>query len=95
MESQIKILVENIQLLQTNINSLETTPKKKIQNKETRICYNCDKPGHLAKDCRRPRRQQQNKNLNTDRSSQSEREPLNKNRPGQQALIRPILNQNA
>ena len=30
-------------------------PKKERQFKE-RLCFNCDKPGHLARDCRQPKR---------------------------------------
>lgn len=47
---------------------------------ETRTCYNCNKVGHVAKDCRLPRRQQQMyrprqmnaQGLNTEQNTQPE-----------------------
>lgn len=72
MEAQIKILVDNMQVLQTKMDKLENTPRRQFQSKETRTCFNCDKPGQLAKDCRRLRRQKKDRNFNVNRSSQSE-----------------------
>lgn len=88
MEAQIQILVENMQTLQTKLTSMDNKRRTRPQNTETRTCYNCDRPGHLAKDCRRPKRlrlQNQNRSQNTNRNLQSETGPLNKDGPGQQA----------
>lgn len=87
MEAQIQILVKNMQTLQTKLISMENKQRTRPQNTETRTCYNCDKPGHMAKDCRRPKRlglQNQNRSQNANRNSQSETGPLNKDGPGQQ-----------
>lgn len=88
MKAQIQILVENMQTLQTKLTSMDNKRRTRPQNTETRTCYNCDRPGHLAKDCRRPKRlrlQNQNRSQNANRNLQSQTGPLNKDGPGQQA----------
>lgn len=50
MEAQIQMLVENMQTLQTKLTSMDNKRRTRPQNTETRTCYNCDRPGHLAKD---------------------------------------------
>jgi hypothetical protein len=85
MEAQIKILVDSMQMLQTKLQSMETKPKPRPYNKETRTCFNCNKQGHLAKDCRKPKKSttQQNDRRNTNGTSDTR--PLNGNGSGQQA----------
>lgn len=86
MEAQIQILLENMQTLQTKLTSMENKQRTRPQNTETRTCYNCDRPGHLAKDSRKPKRlrlQNQNRSQNANRNFQSETGPLNEDRPGQ------------
>jgi len=41
-------------------------PKKERQLKE-RLCFNCDKPGHLARECRQPKRNQGRKHQSSGR----------------------------
>lgn len=85
MEAQIQILVENMQTLQTKLTSMENKQRTRPQNTETRTCYNCDRPGHLAKDCRKPKRlrlQNQNRSQNANRNFQSETGPLNEDWAG-------------
>jgi hypothetical protein len=88
MEEQIKILVDNMQMLQTKLSSMENKQKRRPQNTETRICYNCDRPCNLARDSRKPKKlrvQNQSRSQNTNGSSQSETKTLNESGPGQQA----------
>lgn len=54
MEDQIRIVVDNMQLLQSKLNSIESKSKEKA---ETRACYNCNRQGHIAINCKKPRRQ--------------------------------------
>lgn len=54
MEDQIRILVDKMQLLQSKLNSIESKSKEKA---ETRTCYNCNRQGHIAINCKKPRRQ--------------------------------------
>lgn len=85
MEDQIKILVDNMQLLQSKLNSIESKAKEKA---ETRTCYNCYRQGHIAKDCKKPRRQfprTQNRTDNSNSPAQTRRQPLNDNGSDQQA----------
>lgn len=85
MEDQIKILVDNMQLLQSKLNSIESKDKEKA---ETRTCYNCYRQGHIAKDCKKPRRQfsrTQNRTDNSNSPAQTHRQPLNDNGSDQQA----------
>lgn len=63
MEGQIKTLVDNMQLLQIKILDMEKAKhrtdeniRQQQQRRERRTCYNCNQPGHLIKDCRRPQR---------------------------------------
>lgn len=82
---QIKILVDNMQMLQSQFNSIESKAKEKV---ETCSCYNCYRQGHIAKDCMKPRRQFQRTQNRTDNSSrpvQTRRQPLNDNGSDQQA----------
>jgi hypothetical protein len=64
MEALIKILVDNMQLLQTKVLGMEKAKQRTDENvgqerqrpRERRTCYNCNPPDHFIKDCRRPPR---------------------------------------
>ena len=64
MEAQIKILVDNMQLLQTKVLDMKKAKQRTDENvgqqrqrpRERRTCYNCNQSGHFIKDFRRPPR---------------------------------------
>jgi hypothetical protein len=49
--------------------SKQNSKKKFVRGKIT--CYNCNKPGHIAKDCRFPKRDRYNKNANINVKSET------------------------
>ena len=69
MSKQMLVLTECLQKLTTQGGS--PNDRSRGRSQETRLCYNCDRPGHLASDCRRPRR------ANSNRSQPQQHQLLN------------------
>ena len=69
MSKQMLVLTECLQKLTTQGGS--PNDRSRGRSQETRVCYNCDRPGHLARDCRRPRR------ANSNRSQPQQHQHLN------------------
>ena len=52
-------IIETTQKRRYNLANDEVEPMEIDQMKETRKCYNCNTPGHLARDCRKPKKERE------------------------------------
>lgn len=56
-ESETKKLIEQLQQRISMLENMAAQPNVKTPENKTLVCFNCNKPGHVSKNCRAPRRQ--------------------------------------
>ena len=83
LEKEVHVLKVQYGKLESKIDRLlqlqqAPSPKEDVPRKETRVCYNCNRPGHFSRECKEPRRNAGRR----PRGQGSSRRPSGNPRPG-------------